>query len=201
MLLYYVTDSAGRPDRGRWLLDRIRDAAEAGIDFIQMREKDLSAREVFELARSALALLAGSPTRLLVNDRLDIALSAKAHGVHLPAAGLPISAVRAVCPPGFLIGRSCHSVEEVARAAEEDADLCVLGPVYDTPSKAGMGRPLGPDIFGHLPKTNMPVLALGGIDNVERAQQCVASGANGVAAIRLFQDHPLQPTVAQLKWR
>lgn len=201
MLLYYITQSSGRTGRRAWLLDRIRQAAEAGIDFVQIREKDLSGRELYELTRAAVDLVRqvpACPTRILVNDRADIALAAGAGGVHLPSSGMPVVRVRSVVPPGFLIARSCHRPEEVRQAAAEGASFCVLGPVFFTPSKAGMGEPLGLAALDSVRHAGIPVLALGGIDS-GKARECLRHGAAGIAAIRLFQDTALPEVVPSLR--
>lgn len=195
MLLYYITQGHGHP-RSLWLLPRIHQAAEQGVDFIQIREKDLSGRELFELTRAAVALvrrIPGCSTRILVNERTDVALAAGAHGVHLPSSAMPVERVRALVPPGFLVARSCHHAEEVRQAASEGADFCVLGPVFFTPSKAGMGEPIGLDGLAAARGIGIPVLALGGI-GLENAAACLHHGAAGIAAIRLFQE-PAQAEV------
>jgi thiamine-phosphate pyrophosphorylase len=180
------------------LLDQIGRVAEAGVDFIQIREKQLTARDQLQLARAALTIARSHRTRILLNDRFDIALAAGVNGVHLPAAGLSISAVRQCAPTGFLIGRSCHSVEEVERATAERADYCLLGPIFETPSKLGMGRPLGPAVFKRLRDNTIPVLAIGSI-TLEGARECVAQGAAGIAAIRLFQGQELTQKINRLR--
>lgn len=184
MLRYYITDGRGRQPRDAWLLERIEQAAAAGVDFIQLREKDLSARAQFELARAARQRLRRfTATRLLVNDRLDIALAAGAHGVHLPASGLRPLAARRLAPANFLIALSCHAADEIAASA--GADFIVFGPVFATPSKPG-APPQGLAALADACKAPLPVLALGGITG-ERIAACLAAGAAGVAAIRMFQ--------------
>ncbi len=186
MLRYYITDGRRQANRAGWLLERMAAAAAAGVDYIQLREKDLSAREQFELARAAVERLRAFPaTRLLINDRLDVALAAGAQGVHLPAAGLELAAARRLAPPGFLLARSCHTSGEVAAAAAAGADFAVLGPIFATPSKPG-AAPLGLQCLAEACRLPLPVLALGGI-NAARAADCLAAGAAGVAAIRWFQ--------------
>ena len=191
-LLYCITGGWGAA-----ALSRIREAALAGVDLIQIREKAMPARDLFDLCRRARLLMRGTSARLLVNDRWDIALAAGIDGVHLPAAGLPAAALRLASPPGFIIGQSCHSTAEVNAAA--GVDFCVLGPIFSTPSKLAFGPPLGLSALRHdFPH---PVLALGGV-NVENAAACLAAGAAGVAGIRLFVSTPTAPvtaTVAQLQ--
>jgi len=165
-------------------LDLVRLAAAAGVDFLQLREKRLNGGELYTLSKAALAVRGSAPLRLLLNDRLDIALAAGLDGVHLPAAGLPAEAARALCPPGFLMGVSCHSSADVNASA--DADYCLLGPIFPTPSKLGMGTPLGLATL-EAAAAIRPVLALGGI-TAANAAACMAHGAAGIAAIRLFAD-------------
>src|SRR3954453_17546865 len=130
MVRYYITDRSGCRD----VIDCITRAAADGVDFIQIREKDLNARDLLALTRQAVAAVAPWPTRILVNARLDVALAASAHGVHLPANSIPPIELRRVTPGGFLIGVSCHSLDDVQRA--ETADFVVYGPVFASPGKS-----------------------------------------------------------------
>ncbi len=187
MLRYYITDGRGQAHRQDWLLERMSAAAAAGVDYIQMREKDLSARAQWELARAALERLRAFPaTRLLINDRLDVALAAGAQGVHLPGGGLAIADARRLAPPGFLIAASCHAPGEAVAAAEAGADFLVFGPVFATPSKPG-ATPAGLAALAAACRAAIPVLALGGV-NRENAAECLAAGAAGIAGIRMFQE-------------
>lgn len=158
-------------------------AAQAGVDFIQVREKQLSGRELLAFCRKLRAAIPPGWPKLLVNSRLDVALAAGFDGVHCPANGIPPSRIRPHAPADFLLGLSCHSVAEVQAAA--DADFCVFGPVFATPSKLAYGLPLGLDALRAATQCGRPVLALGGV-NVANAAQCLAQGAVGVAGIRLF---------------
>lgn len=202
-ILCYVTHRRSFPlatssDAANILLDRIEAAAAAGVDWIQLREKDLSARESFALTRSALERIrAGAKTRLIVNDRLDVALAAGAGGVHLSESGLAAPDARRLrddffarqsTAQDFLIGVSCHSLGSVLAAARGGADYIYFSPIFSTPSKELYGPPQGLDRLGQMCRAvDIPVLAIGGV-TVENAAQCYAAGAAGIAAIRLFQD-------------
>jgi thiamine-phosphate pyrophosphorylase len=169
----------------------IRNAAAAGVDWIQIREKDLAGHALTELVRLAIAESRGTRARILVNDRLDVALAAGAAGIHLGEMSLPAAAVanwrRSSGRTEFQIGVSCHSLES-ARAAERDgADYIFFGPVFATPSKAAFGPPQGIDLLREVCESvGIPVLAIGGV-TIENARSCVAARAAGIAAIRLFQ--------------
>lgn len=202
-ILYYITDSSqlGHPQQ---VLGRIRAAYAAGVDWIQIREKKMTTRDLCRLVEQALALPEKGDARLLVNERLDVALACGADGVHLPADSLPVAVVRnavpvggsAEWPPEWLVGASCHSPAQVEAAAREGASFAVLGPVFETPGK---GAPLGLEPLRQaccaVAEREFPVLALGGV-NLENARACLEAGAAGLAAIRLFQSTDVAEDVA-----
>ena len=184
MLLYSITDHAQLPGE---LVDFVNDAARAGVDWVQIREKDLPARELYEFVRHCTAQTAATSTKLLVNGRVDVALATGADGVHLPSDSFSPAAVRAITPQGFLIGVSCHDVAEVQRAEHEGADFAVFGPVFDTASKRRFGPPVGTaQLARACGAVRMPVLALGGV-TLANAPSCIDAGAAGLAGIGIFQ--------------
>ncbi len=206
LLLCYVTDrhslSVREPsDAYQALLRKIEAAATAGIDWIQLREKDLSGKDCGSLTRTALQRAADSQasnaaaTRILVNDRLDVALSERAGGVHLGENSLPLQETKRLAESrdrrkDFLIGVSCHSLEAAKSAASGGADYIFFGPIFATPSKAAFGAPQGLEQLAAVCRSvSIPVLAIGGV-TLENAASCLSAGASGIAAIRLFQDAP-----------
>jgi thiamine-phosphate pyrophosphorylase len=223
-ILCYVTDRhslrvAPGENSADALLGRIEAVAAAGIDWIQLREKDLSGKDCAALAREALrrvaqaTSLAGRPRivmpRILLNDRLDVALAERAGGVHLGENSLPICEARRLIDAAmassnvendFLAGVSCHSLKAAQSAAAAGADYIFFGPVFTTPSKAAFGAPQGLNMLAEVCRAvAIPVLAIGGITS-ENAASCLASGAAGIAAIRLFQDaEDLTQLVARLR--
>jgi thiamine-phosphate pyrophosphorylase len=182
----YITD---RKSSGLPLLACIQRAIEAGIDLIQIREKDLPAQELFWLALKAREMAEGCCTRILVNDRLDIALAAGLDGVRLGGSSLPAHGIRSALPhQDFLIGVSTHTVDEVVIAAGQGATFVTFGPVFFTPSKAVYGVPRGSEMLREAAQSaSIPVVALGGI-TAKNFRMCLDQGAAGIAAIRLFQD-------------
>lgn len=159
-------------------------ACAMGVEMIQVREKDLAARELYELVHRFLSVC--PRTRIIVNSRLDVALAAGAHGVHLPGCSPAPSALRAICRPGFLIGVSCHTVDELKAAEREGADYAMLAPVFTPISKASALPPLGLDVLRRgCASVAIPVHALGGI-TAANAAACIEAGAAGVAGISLF---------------
>jgi thiamine-phosphate pyrophosphorylase len=186
VLRCYVTDGRQLPSREA-LIQAIARNFVAGIDWIQIREKDLSARGLFDLVRRAQALPNPATTKILVNTRVDIALAAGAAGAHLPSGSPPPSRWRAITPPGFLIGVSCHTLDETRAAEQEGADYVLFGPVFAPRSKSPDLPPRGLDRLAKVARAvGIPVLALGGITK-ENASKCASAGAAGVAAISLFQ--------------
>ena len=203
-ILCYVTDryvlSVEDPaDARETLLRKIEAVAAARADWIQIREKDLSGRECASLTREALQRASQPSTgrtssaRILVNDRLDVALSERAGGVHLGESSLPVAEAKRLADSrgphnDFLIGVSCHSLEAARSAESSGADYIFFGPVFATPSKAAYGAPQGLERLAEVCRAvSLPVLAIGGVA-LENAASCLAAGAAGIAAIRLFQD-------------
>ncbi len=186
--LYYITD---RTQLKLQPLDAcIRKAIAAGVDWVQIREKDLPARSLLNLTQAAVqqAQAYSRRTRVMVNDRLDVALAAKADGVHLGSRSMPAEVARRLAPEGFLIGISCHSLTEALSAEAAGADYILLGPIFETPSKLPYGPPLGIATLHEVTaQVTIPVIALGGID-AARVHMCRENGAAGIAGIRIFQD-------------
>jgi thiamine-phosphate pyrophosphorylase len=212
-MLYYITDRSQFPgserDRRRRLLEKITEAARCGLHFVQLREKDLPARELHLLAQEVIGIIRreSSQTRLLVNSRADVALAAGAHGVHLRSDDISPGEARAIwaraaCPQAQLapvIAVSCHTPEEVRTAAAQGADFAVFAPVFEKQGQPGSGLEalrqacapkIGPAKVEASAIAALPVLALGGI-TLANAPQCLAAGAAGVAGIRLFQENAI----------
>jgi thiamine-phosphate pyrophosphorylase len=215
-ILCYVTDRRSLPlstsaDADHLLLDSIERAALAGADWIQLREKDYTGRAWTELVGASLERIvrAGARTRVVVNDRLDVALGCRAGGVHLSENGIPVveaCRLRDVFfsspeeKADFLVGVSCHSLGSALAAARAGADYVYFSPIFYTPSKANYGPPQGLEALERVAKAvGIPVVAIGGI-TAENAIDCLRAGASGVAAIRLFQEDPrLEETLRALK--
>jgi thiamine-phosphate pyrophosphorylase len=184
-------------------IEAIRLAAAAGCQLIQVREKDFGARELTDFTREAIAAARPCGARVFVNDRLDVAIAAKADGVHLRVTSLTAAEVREVIRSrkldNFLIGASAHSVAEAAEAQASGADFIVCGPVYDTPSKREYGAPLGLEKLAKVCQAvKIPVLALGGI-TLANFREPLRQGAAGIAAISLFTDPAqLQTTISTI---
>ena len=219
-LLCYVTDRhslrvANPAKLVAALTQKIEEIATAGVDWVQIREKDLPARELASLTRQALAVAAklsakrASVCRVLINDRLDVAIAERAHGVHLGERSLPVTEARRLIAAAvrkkaldesFLVGVSTHSIDAALTAERDGADYIFFGPVFATPSKAAFGAAQGLARLTEVCQAvRIPVLAIGGI-TVQNAVSCTDAGAAGLAAIRLYQDAP-DPisTVVQLR--
>jgi len=219
LLLYYITDrmqlGADETTRRERLLRRIGDAAAAGLDYVQLRERDLTTRDLERLAAQAMAAVRGSRAQLLINSRVDVALAAGAHGVHLRSTDIAASEARATWAKSAgttqcVIGVSCHSLADVLSAEAHGADFAVFGPVF---GKQGSSQPpVGVEAIAGVvrrggPVDNkveagqplrMPVIALGGI-TPENAAHCIQAGAAGIAGIRLFQQGDVTETVHRLR--
>jgi len=165
------------------LEEAVEECLAAGLRAVQLREKDLGARELLAMARTLRESTASRGARLFVNDRADVALAVGAAGVHRTGASLPISSLRAISPPGFLIGASVHSLADASAAEAEGADFLFFGPVYDTPSKRRYGPPQGLAVLERVAAAvRLPVFAIGGVTPA-RVGELRRSGAFGVAAI------------------
>lgn len=206
-LLCYVTDRRSLTETIPLkplapLTRKIEEVAAAGIDWVQIREKDLLAAELASLTRHSLriaAKLAVKPgaTRILVNDWLDVAIAERAGGVHLGEKSLPVAEAKRLVESAqrkqtvdesFLIGVSCHSLEAAQAAQRDGAAYIFFGPIFVTPSKESFGAPQGTERLEQVSRAvSIPVLAIGGI-TLDNAESCIAAGASGIAAIRLFQD-------------
>jgi thiamine-phosphate pyrophosphorylase len=222
-LLYYITDrttfAADEPTRRHRLLEKIAEAARAGVDYIQLREKDLPTRELESLAREAAQAVAESsklapgpwqlPPALLINSRPDVALASGADGVHLRSDDISPQEVKAmwekrgvgaparVSPRAPLIGVSGHSPGEVKQAEADGATFAVFAPVFEKKDVPN-AHPAGLTQLREACKAKIPVLALGGV-TLENAKSCLEAGASGIAAIRLFQEDDLAEIVAKLR--
>jgi thiamine-phosphate pyrophosphorylase len=171
------------------LLSLVERATVARVSLVQLREKNLTARTLYELAARAARITRGTATRLLVNDRADVARAAGCDGVQLTARSLEASVVRRAFGPDFLVGVSAHSLSEARAARDAGADFAVFGPVFDTPSKRPYGPPLGLERLreASLALAPFPLVAVGGV-NEENAREVLRAGARGVAAIRMFTE-------------
>ena len=218
-LLYYITDrtqfAGDESERRRALLARIAEAARAGVDYVQLREKGLETRNLETLAREAVQVIRDQRakshqpggTRLLINSRTDVALAVGANGVHLRSDDVVVSDARSVVNKSaghrplatdhFFVAVSCHTPLEVARAAEGGADFAVFGPVFEKQSLPRVW-PVGVDGLREACRSKIPVLALGGV-TLENAALCLKAGAAGIAGIRLFQESKMEDVVRALR--
>lgn len=218
-LLYYITDRTQFPgderERRRALLAKIAEATQAGVDYVQLREKSLGTRELEELARDAVQVIRDQRakshqpggTRLLINSRTDVALAVGANGVHLRSDDVSSTEARSIVERStgkwslttdhFFVAVSCHTPLEVARAAEGGADFAVFGPVFEKQSLPRVW-PVGLDGLREACRSSIPVLALGGV-TLENAALCLKAGAAGIAGIRLFQESKMEDVVRALR--
>ena len=218
-LVYFITDrSQFRGDeraRRRALLAKVAEAARARVDYIQLREKDLSTRELETLAREVVVAVRENQlatgywpltTRLIINSRTDIALAAGADGVHLRAEDaaphevrhvLEVSAHRPLTTDHFMVAASCHTAADVFHAESEKADFAVFAPVFEKKDAPGI-QPAGIAALREACRAKIPVLALGGV-TIENAASCLKTGAAGVAGIRLFQENKIEDVVRALR--
>jgi len=208
VLLYYITDrtqfSGSENQRRVRLLDRMAEAARCGIDLVQLREKDLPARDLESLAQSAVEIVraSGSSTRLLINSRTDVALAVGTDGVHLRSHDISPADVRKIsrqveAEAELAVGVSCHTEQDVTAARDAGAQFVVFGPVFEKPG-APESAVTGIARLRSACRQGIPVLALGGI-TVENAASCIEAEAAGVAGVRLFQEGELAKTVKTLR--
>jgi len=171
------------------ILKQIAAAVSAGITLVQIREKKLLPNVLFELAASAVAIARESTTRILVNDRADIAAGAGAAGVHLTTSSISPDVIRKAFGPTFVVGASTHSLVEARTVRDAGADFAVFGPVFPTPAKEKFGNPVGIPALAEAARAlaPFPLLALGGLA-MENVEECLLAGASGIAAIRLFNE-------------
>src|SRR5512133_3473303 len=203
MLLYYITDRrqfhGNHSEQHRQLLGKIAEASAAGVDYIQLRERDLPIRQLERLAEQAAEAVrsAGTTTRLLINSRVDVALAVGAHGVHLRSDDISASDARAIAAAKseFAVAVSCHTPDDVCRAWSHGADFAVLAPVFEKQGEPGIGLEALRRCCSQLPKF---VVALGGI-TPGNARSCIHAGAAGVAGIRLFHDSRIGTLVESLR--
>jgi thiamine-phosphate pyrophosphorylase len=210
LLLYYITDRTAfpgdEPARRRQLLEKIAEAARGGVDFVQLREKDLGTRDLESLAEAAAGAVRENTrlaTRLLINSRADVALAVGADGVHLRSDDISAADAHAIGKYGagasacFAIAVSCHSAREVGIAQEQAADFAVFAPVFEKGTAADV-RPKGLAALHEACQHKIPVLALGGV-TLDNAQGCLEAGAAGIAGIRLFQENDVADVVTRLR--
>jgi len=216
LLLFYITDRTqflgGENARQRALLAKIAEATRCGVELIQLREKDLCTRELEALTRAAMRVVRENlptrtekrepGTRLLINSRSDVAIACGADGVHLPSDDISPAEVREIWAKagysaGALVSVSCHTADEVARAFSAGADYAVFAPVFEKKS-APQTIPAGLDGLREACRQKIPVFALGGITFLN-AGACIAAGATGIAAIRLFQENDITEVVRRLR--
>ena len=208
-LLYLITSGAtneqttSSSNEYAEVLRLIEAAVAAGIDLVQLREKNLTTRVLFELGNDAAKITRETSTQLLINDRSDVAAGVDADGVHLTTQSIPIAAVRAAFGSELLIGVSTHSFEEAELAKTDGADFIVFGPVFDTLSKLTYGTPVGVEALAQVTSgvAPLPVIALGGID-LDKVAEVGRAGVAGVAAITMFDEpHTLKQVTREVRAR
>lgn len=183
-----VTETQGPSVDAATLVARAAAAVRGGVHLIQVRQPAMDGAALLDLVHRCLDVVRGTPGRVIVNDRLDVALAAGAHGVHLRARSMPAHRIRGIVPPGFLIGRSVHGADEArAVTAAGGLDYLIAGTILPTPAKPGAAT-LGLDgLRAVVQATTLPVLAIGGMTE-ETAARAIEAGAAGIAAIRLFAE-------------
>jgi thiamine-phosphate pyrophosphorylase len=221
-LLCYITDRTQFPGnesaRRTCLLEKIGEAANAGVEYIQLREKDLTTQELEDLAHKAVDIVQKAQlrtenrelrTKFLINSRADVALAVSADGVHLPASDLTVTEILQIwqqsrlcsagAPARGTVSVSCHQPSEVEQAAIAGADLALFAPVFEKRAIPGT-KAAGLDALRLSCQYKIPVLALGGV-TLENASSCREAGTAGIAAIRLFQENNVAEVVRQLRGR
>lgn len=195
--LYLITDRKLCPNQD--LMPAVKEALDAGARLIQLREKDLPATRLLEIALKLRALTARYKARLFVNDRIDVALISKADGVHLGQTSFSPKDARSIRKDRLLIGVSAHGIKEAKKAEDEGADFITLGPIYPTPSKLGYGEPLGLDMLKKARETvRIPLFAIGGIGR-DRMRHVIDAGADGAALIRaIFTSRDIGKAVGEI---
>jgi thiamine-phosphate pyrophosphorylase len=198
-LVYAVTDRRRCDLSPADLVVRVRDLAQAGVDIIQIRERDLSDRDLLALARQAVSATRGTCALLLVNDRADIAMAAGAAGVHLRGDSIPVARIRRVTPPDFVIGRSVHAIDEaIALARDGGCDYLLFGTIFRSAGKPASQSLAGVDALAAVCRAiEMPVVAIGGID-ATNAAAVAAAGAAGLAAVEALVGAPRSGLRAQV---
>lgn len=187
--LYLITDRHQLP-AGANLLETVEQALAGGVKLIQLREKDMTAAELWPLAQQLRNLTHRFAAKLFINDRIDLALACGADGVHLGEHSLPTAEARRLIGPEYLIGVSTHSLDDITTATSQGADFLTFGPVYQTPSKLAYGPPQG---LNHLKRasehTELPIFALGGIKTTN-VKNVISHGASGISLISAVISHP-----------
>ncbi|MDH5768263.1 MAG: thiamine phosphate synthase [Nitrospirota bacterium] len=180
--LYLITDRRSFTDKDSFI-NAIEDSLKAGVKAVQLRERDLNTRELLELANKMRELTKKYHVKLFINDRVDIALSVDADGVHIGQKSIPAHAVRKIVQEKLIIGVSTHSLDEALEAERDGADFITLGPIYETISKLKYGKPIGVDTLKRVKsKLSMPVFGIGGI-KLDKVREVKETGADGIALI------------------